>query len=368
MKISCSKEALLMGVNNVQRAVSNKNTLPVLQGILLKAHDNYLEFTATDLELGIRCQVDANVLEDGALVLPARLFSEIVRKLPDTTLGIEMESGTLKIEYYQSNIVLKGIDPEDFPLLPDFLDDPVTLDLSSVLIKNMIRQTVFACAAEESRPVFTGTLLQLEEQSLRLVATDTHRLAYRIAQISNHEEIVFSGIIPAKTMTEIYRLLRDEDEIVHIRFNKSQISFQFGQVILISRLIEGQFPNYIQVIPKTCQTKLYIETQAFLEGVERASLMARDSQAGNIVRLNIEDNQLRIDQISEIGQISEQLEIMKDGQNINVSFNAKLLMDALKIIDKKDIVFELSGPFSAGVIRPIDDPNYLYLVLPVRTA
>lgn len=368
MKIFCPKEILLQGVNNVQRAVSNKNTLPVLQGILIKAQETYLEFSATDLELGIRCRLEANVVEEGALVLPARLFAEIVRKLPDTTIELQMENGTLEIRYYQSNIILKGIDPEEYPLLPDFLDDPVSLNLSSLLLKNMIRQTVFACATEESRPVFTGILLHITEQSFRLVATDTHRLAYRIASIPNEDGIEFSGIIPSKTMSEIYRLLRDEDDTIHVRFNKAQISFQFGQVNLLSRLIEGQFPNYIQVIPNNCQTKLYLDKHNFLEAVERASLMTRDSLTGNIITLNVEANQLRINQMSDVGRISEQLETMKDGHDTNVSFNAKLLLDALKIIDKDDIVFELSGPFSAGVIRPVGDPNYLYLVLPVRTS
>lgn len=368
MKVLCNKEVLVTGVNTVQRAVSSKNTLPVLQGILLKAESNLLQFSATDLELGIQCEVSATVEMEGSIVLPAKLFGEIVRKLPDTQILLELQNETLLIKYYQSEIVLKGFNSEDFPLLPDFFDDPVSYNLSTAIFKSMIRQTVFACAADESRPVFTGTLLHIEGQTIRLVATDTHRLAYRIAEIPNPDNIEFSGIIPAKTMTEIYRLLKDEDESINIRFTKSQVAFAFGQVHLMSRLIDGQFPNYVQVIPKTCQTKIFMDLKSFLEAVERASLLSRDSQIGNIIRLTVENSMLRIDQTSEAGKISEHVELQMDGQDNVVSFNAKLLLDALKIIDSQDIVFELSGSYGAGIIRPLDDPNYLYLVLPVRTS
>lgn len=368
MKIYCSKDALLTGVNTVQKAVSNKNTLPVLQGILIKAENNTLIFEATDMEIGIRCSVTAQIEREGVIVLPARLFSEIVRKLPDATIEIEQRDDSINIHYYQSDIVLKGFDPEEFPLLPD-LYDAVSFNLPISLFKTMIRQTVFACAVEENRPVvFTGTLFQIEGSNIRLVATDTHRLAYRISEIENPEDLKFYGVIPAKTMSEIYRLLKDEDEILTIRFNQSQISFQFGSVHLLSRLIEGQFPNYKQVIPQSCQSKIYVSSKTFSDSVERASLLARDSVHANIVRLSLEKENLWIAQASDVGKISEQMDIKMEGTEVKVAFNAKFLLDVLKVIDSEEIIIELSGPYGPGIIRPIDDPNYLYLVLPVRTS
>lgn len=367
MKIFCSKDALLSGVNAVQRAVSNKNPLPVLQGILIQAQNQSLQFAATDLEMGIRCDVPAQVIEDGTMIVPAKLFAEVVRKLPDTTISLEEHDKAITICYYQSEIILNGYDPEEFPLLPDLIE-PLSFVLPTMIFKNMIRQTIFSCAVEENRPVFNGILLQIEGSNIRLVATDTHRLAYNISEISNQQETRFSGIIPSKTLSEIYRLLRDEDEILNISYSNNQVVFQFGSIYLISRLIEGQFPNYKQVIPQTCETKVYLSVKEFLDAVERASLLSRDKSNANIIRINVEGNELRIDQTSELGKISEQIGIEMEGKDVKIAFNAKFLIDALKVLDSERILFELSGPFSPGVMRPIDNPNYIYLVLPVRTS
>ena len=368
MKIFCSKDALLAGVNAVQKAISSKNTLPVLQGILVTAEAQFLHFSATDLEMGIRCQIPSTtVAEEGTMVVPAKLFSEIVRKLPDTTITIEEKDKSITICYNESEIVLNGYDPEEFPLLPDLME-PITFTLPTIIFKNMIRQTIFSCSTEENRPVFTGTLLQIEGTNIRLVATDTHRLAYSIASISNSEESHFSGIIPSKTLSEIYRLLRDEDEELTISYGNNQVVFQFGTIYLISRLIEGQFPNYKQVIPQSCETKVILSVRKLLESVERALVLTRDKSGANIIKINVQNNELKIDQTSELGKISEQIVVEMEGKDVTIAFNAKFLIDALKVIDSEQILFELSGPFSPGVMRPIDNSNYIYLVLPIRTA
>jgi len=371
MKVLCSKDILMTGVNTVQRAVSNKNTLQVLQGILLKAENQTLSFMATDLEIGIRCELPAQIIEEGTIVLPAKLFSEIVRKLPDTTITMELKDESVNLQYYQSDISIKGFDPEEFPLLPDIFESTF-FELPTNLFKTMVRQTVFACGTEENRPVFTGVFLQIEGTTLRLISTDTHRLAYRVAEFPNPDNLQFSGIIPAKTMSEIYRLIKEEDEVLTIRYNNSQVAFQFGSVYLLSRLIDGQFPNYKQVIPQSCETKVYVNVKELLEAVERASLLSRDTSGINIVRFNIgagnETPTLKIAQASEIGKISEQISIEMEGKEVGISFNGKFLLDALKVIDSEEILFELSGSYSPGVMRPLNDQNYLYLVLPLRTS
>lgn len=367
MKIFCSKDALLLGVNAVQKAISIKNTLPVLQGILIKTEQQSLHFAATDLEMGIRCQVPSDVTEDGTMVVPAKLFSEIVRKLPDEMITLEESNKVIRICYNESEIILNGYDPDEFPLLPDLLD-PITFTLPTAIFKNMIRQTIFSCSTEENRPVFTGTLLQIEGTTIRLVATDTHRLAYSIASISNSEDSRFSGIIPAKTLAEINRLLRDEDEDLTISYGNNQVVFQFGSIYLISRLIEGQFPNYKQVIPQTCETKVILNVRKLLESVERALVLTRDKSGTNIIRIKVTNKELKIDQTSELGKISEQIDVKMEGKDVTIAFNAKFLIDALKVIDSEQILFELSGPFSPGVMRPLDNNNYIYLVLPIRTS
>ncbi|KLU59124.1 DNA polymerase III subunit beta [Peptococcaceae bacterium CEB3] len=367
MKTHCSKDALLTGVNTVQKAVSGKNVEPDLQSIFLQAEPDKLIFLATDMEIGIRCEVPAQTETEGTLLLPAKLFSDIVRKLPDTQITIESESQSANLQYYQSEIFLKGYDPEQFPLLPDLLD-PVSFSLPSESFKTMIRETLIAAAQEESRPIFKGLLLEMEGSVLRLIATDTHRLAYSQSGIDNPNGLNFSGIVPAKTMSEIYRLLKDDDDFITVRFTGSHVSFQFGAVHLLTRLIEGQFPNYKQVIPSSCRTKIRLFVKDFMESVERASLLARDSSAGvSLVRLEISGDLLKIEHTTDIGKISEQLSIEKEGADLTISFNSRFILDVLRVLPSEQMRFELSGPQSAAIIRTPAGENYLYLLLPVRT-
>ncbi|ADY54383.1 DNA polymerase III, beta subunit [Syntrophobotulus glycolicus DSM 8271] len=364
MKIKVTKTDLLTGVNTVQRAVSAKNTLPILQGIKLRAENNTLCFEATDLELGIRSSFDAEIIEEGTIVLPSRLFSEIVRKLPDSDVVLESTDHITNINYSGSSFTINGYDPEEFPEIGDVpVEDEIKLPAD--LFKNMIRQTVFACAAEETRPVFTGLLLHLEEDNLALVGTDTHRLAYRTAKIPGNKQ-KFKGIVPAKSMQEIYRLLQDDHDLT-IYCSKSRVFFNFGSIQLQARLIDGQFPNYKQVIPQKCNTKLLINTKNFTDMVERASLLSKDNliKTGS-VRINVENSVLKINQFSEAGKINEEMKINQDGEDVSISFNSKYVLDLLKIIDSENILMETSGAVNPCIFRPENDQDYLCLVLPLR--
>ncbi|NLI92873.1 MAG: DNA polymerase III subunit beta [Peptococcaceae bacterium] len=364
MKILCKKEDLLAGVNTVQRAVSPKNTLPILQGIRLRTEGESLWFEATDLEIGIRCKVPVNIQEEGQVVLPARLFSEITRKLPDSDIQIESSDHNINLYYENSNFAINGYDPEEFPEISEISSTDI-IEIPSVIFKNMIRQTIFACAVEETRPVFTGILLHIERENIYLVSTDTHRLAYSKAVISGNDQD-FKGIIPSKTMQEIYRLL-DDEETLTIKYNNSKVIFNFGTVQILTRLIEGQFPSYKQVIPQTCNTKLFIQTKKFMDTVERASLLSKDNYLKtNTVRFQIENSSIHINQYSEMGKISEQIEIEQDGEDVSISFNAKYIIDILKVVDTEHIIMETSGSFSPCIFRPENDQNYLCLVLPLR--
>jgi len=364
MKILCNREDLLNGVNTVQRAVSTKNTLPILQGIRMKAEKDTIWFEATDLEIGIRCQVPVNIEEEGEVVLPARLFSEIVRKLPDSEIRIESLDKNINIYYENSSFAINGYDPEEYPEMMELPSENI-IDIPGGIFKSMIRKTIFACSSEETRPVFTGTLLQLEKENIFLVSTDTHRLSY-IKGVAAGNEKEFKGIIPSKTMQEISRLI-DEDELITIQYSNSRITFKFGTVQILTRLIEGQFPSYKQVIPESCNTKLLINCRRFLDTVERASLLSKDNYLKtNTVRFNIENSTLNINQFSELGKISEQIAIEQEGENVAISFNAKYIIDILKVIDTENVVMETSGSFSPCIFRPQNEEDYLCLVLPLR--
>ncbi len=368
MKFSANKDTLQHGVQVVHRAVSTKNPLPVLSGILLKTENNRLSLTATDLELGIECSVPVNVEKEGGVILPARYLSEIVRRLPDVRINIEVnsENNTL-IKYGESEFNLLGMPADEFPILPA-IDSESVLVIKQELFKNMIKQVVLATSADDNRPIFTGILMEIESDSnIRMVATDTHRLAYRSAKLENGERKKFEKavIIPGKTLNELSRILTGEGEDLQIAFGENQVVFEIPGVKFISRLIEGQFPNYKQVIPQGCKTKIRIRTRELLDSTERASLLAKEGT--NIVKMNVSEEKLTITSNSpEIGKIEEHIHIKMEGEATQIAFNSKYIIDVLKVIDSEEVFLELTGSLSPGIIKPTESENYLYLILPIR--
>lgn len=367
MQVLCTRENLLYGVQVVQRAVSSKTTMPVLSGILLRTANNRLLLTATDLELGINVSVPVQVMEEGSTVIQSKFFSELVRRLPDTPIEISMEPGTksVTINYSPSKTSINSMDPEEFPVVPE-LENSSCISLNSSTFKSMVKQTTFATAPDENRPIFTGVLLLVDQREIKMVATDTHRLAFRTGVVESPLDEPWQAIIPGKTLNEVSKLIKEEDEIITIVPTNNQVMFKFGEISLISRLIDGQFPNHTQVIPKSCKTKVRVGTKALLDSVERASLLAREGS--NVIKLVIQDNTLVITSNSpDLGKAHEELSIEIDGEETQIAFNSRYLIDALKAIDSEEIMLELSGSLSPGVIRPMETNNYLYLILPVRT-
>jgi len=367
MRITATKENLLFAVSAVQKAVSTKQTMPILSCIKLEARQNSLYFSATDLEIGIECFVPAEIIEEGSSVVPARHFSDIVRKLPDVPIILKQNSESeLLIIYNESQLSLRTLITADFPKIAE-VDGEQEIQIQALVFKQMIKQSVFAAGVDEGRPLFTGLLCEAEKDRIRLVATDTHRLALRQGEISNSLEKEVSFIIPAKMLNELARLMYEDDEICTIKLTRNLSSFRFANIRIICRLLEGQFPNYHQVIPEKYSSKLITNTKTIKEAIERISLFGGANDNSNTINIKIENNNMVISSRSDLGQGYEKINIELEGEPLEISFNARYLGDVFKILEAEQATLEFGGPLSPCIVRPDQGMNFLYLLLPVRT-
>jgi len=375
MHINCNKEDLAYSVQVVSRAVSTKNTLPILGGIMLHAQHNHLTLKATDLEIAVECSVDIELLEEGTVVLPGRYFTEMVKRLPSGPINIKKNNNLgIDIKYEQSELSINGYDPDEFPAFPE-IEGNITGIIDQNQLKKMIKQVYIAASNDETRPVFTGILMEVDKNKVTFVATDTHRLALKegIWKGSPVPEKT-SIIIPSKAMMEVARIIGDDADPLHISLSNNQVYFRAGNLSLISRVIEGQYPSYSQVIPDSsqCKSKIRIKTKKFLEAAERASLLVRDEfkERYSLIKIIVENNNnLIINSNSpEIGRIYEEIPVFLEGEPVEIVFNSRYLIDALKIVDSEEIYMELTGALSPGIIRNVESSDYIYLILPVRTA
>ncbi|GAX88722.1 DNA polymerase III subunit beta [Effusibacillus lacus] len=376
MKVSIDRSALLAAIQNVQRSVSTKTTIPVLSGIKLSAERDTLKLTATDLETGIETGLPAHIenqqivqiMEEGAIVLSARYLSEIVRKLPQSEVELEVKQNYLTIiRSGSSEFNLHGLHAEEFPKLPQ-VSGSQTFGIPAIVLKDMIRQTVPAVSSEEIRPVLTGVVAVLQEGRLRFVATDSHRLAQRIVNVEAPAELAFSNvIIPGKSLSELGRLLPDNDSLVDVVIADNQIMFKFENTQFYSRLIDGQYPDTSRIIPTSFKTRIQVGTKELLDAVDRAALIARDND-NNVVRLNIRAGQSEISSNSaDVGKVTESIHFADfQGEELLIAFNAKYLIDALRVVESESITVEFTGSMSPFLIKQSDNPDYIHLILPVR--
>ncbi|MDW7673082.1 MAG: DNA polymerase III subunit beta [Bacillota bacterium] len=375
MKFHCSQEELYLGVSVVQRAVSAKNTIPILGGVYLEAtSNNKLILRSTDLEIGIEHIINVTTSEPGKVVLPAKYFVDIVRRLPNTNINLELINNALLITYEKSKLNINTFPAEEFPNLP-IIDELNNFTLAANVFKKAIRQvSIAASPIDNNRPIFTGILMDFsKDNELTVVATDTHRLTYRTEKVKSSEVNAdkLDIIVPSKVLLEISRLI-DSDSIINLIIGKNnQVVFKFGSTSIFSRLIQGQFPNYKQVIPVSFKSEIKISTKSFLDSLERAALLNREEEAkkkSNNVKLLFQEDVLSIDSYAaEVGNIHEELNVTIEGEEFEISFNAKYLLDVLKVLEEEYINFKLTGPLSPAIIEPISDDNFLYLVLPVRS-
>ncbi|ABR46245.1 DNA polymerase III, beta subunit [Alkaliphilus metalliredigens QYMF] len=366
MHFSCSQKALMHSISIVQKGVSAKTTLPILKGIYIETNNEGLRLVGTDLEIGIEHVMEADVLQEGIVVVDARLFSEIIRKLPDAEVDITLkENNQLEIKCASTEFNILVYSPDEFPELPIVEEDQV-YEIAQELFKGMIRQTVFATSQDESRPILTGVLMEIEENTLNMVALDGYRLALRKGKISGNSN--HKVVVPAKTLNEVNRILNpDEEEPLHITLTNNHALFTAGKTKLISRLLEGEFINYKQILPKEHRSKVTIKGKEILNSIERASLLAKEGR-NNLVRFVVNDEKMVITSNSELGKVHEEINIVLEGEDIEIAFNSKYFIDALKVIDDEEVCLEFTTNLSPGILKPLANENYTYLVLPVRLA
>ncbi len=370
MKLSVMQENLARGLQVVSRAVSSRNTLPVLANVLLRTEDAGLKLTATNLEIGITSWVAGKIDGEGSLTVPARLFNDLVAGLPSgERIDLEADGATsLRIKAGRFQTQLRGIEAEEFPVIPSPGDRPTTR-VSQKELKRALSQVVFASASDEARPILTGVLTRLSGDKLTLAAADNYRIAVRSLAILDPVEDI-SLVVPGRSYAELMRVLTDTDDPVDIMLasSKSQVLFHANDVDIVSRLIDGQFPNYQQVLPTSHSTKAIVERDELLKAVRISALIA--SSAANVVRLRVGDEgsgTINVAAAADVGEAQGDVEAQVEGEGVQIAFNARYLQEALQSLDQDQLSLEFSGALSPGVIRPTNDEDYVHVIMPVRT-
>jgi DNA polymerase-3 subunit beta len=362
MKFSVSKEKLLAGLQTVQNVVSTRTTLPILSNVLLQASGNQLRLTTTDLDVGVSGVTDAQIEKEGATTLPARRLATIVRELPAAEVQVEIDSKNVaSIRCGQSFFKILGLPEEEFPPLPRF-DDAKTFTISQQALRDALKKTSYAISTDETRYVLNGILFSFKENKLTMVATDGRRLALVDLEMEFPRSQEADIIVPTKCVTELARLLGDEGD-VKMSVGENQVAFEIGATLLVSKLIEGNYPNYRQVIPGEAKERVALEREIFLNAVHRVSLLS--SEKSNSVKLVFSKNNLEIAaNTPDVGEAKESLAIAYKGREFSIAFNPEFLQAPLRNLSNDEVYLDLIDEMSPGVIK-IQSP-FLYVLMPMR--
>jgi DNA polymerase-3 subunit beta len=370
VKLSVMQENLARGLSVVSRAVSNRSTLPVLANVLLKTEDAGLKLTATNLEIGITYWVPGKIETDGATTVPAKLLTDLVNSLPPgDRVDLDLQAGDvlhLRCGRFESHV--KGIDADEFPAIGAAGERPTTRIAQNVL-RRALAETAFAAASDEARPILTGVLAKFEGDQLTLAAADNYRIAVKTIPILDAVPET-SVVVPARALNELARILADVDDPVEVVLagGRNQILFHLDGIDLVSRLIDGQFPNYQQVVPQSHTTRAILDREELLRAVRPAALIAHES--ANIVKLQVTadgEPGITVSANAEVGDHVGQVEATVEGDGTTIAFNARYLADVLTNVAADQFALELNGPLSPGVFKPIGDDQYIHVVMPVRT-
>ncbi len=365
MKFSCEKALLQSAITTSGRAVATKSTIPALEGILLEA-ENDLRLTGNNLEIGIRTVVPADIQKKGSLVVSARLLGEIVRKLPDDIVLITADDLMINIKCGMSEFNIMGTPADEFPALPT-VEYQNTFEIQQCKLRAMINQTLFAVSGNDSRPVLTGSLFEINDKGLTIVSVDGFRLALRRESIEKKEGAPdFSFIVPGSSLSEAEKICSDVEEIASVTQGSRHVMFKIGDTMLISRRLEGEFMAYEKSIPRNNPIRILGETRALMASIDRVSLIISDKFKSPL-RCIFEENILRMDTKTAIGNATDQCVVEGDGGGLEIGFNNKFLMDALRAAPTDKVRLELGTRLSSCVIVPAEgEENFLYMVLPTR--
>ena len=364
MKLICSKASLLKGVSIVSKAVPSRTTMPILNCILIDASANEIKLTANDMELGIETVIEGEIVERGIIALDAKFFSENVRKLPDNDVVIESDDTfqtTITCEKAKFNIV--GKSGEDFSYLP-YIEKNESISISQFTLKDVVRQTIFSIADNDTNKLMTGELFEINENRLRVVSLDGHRISIRNIELKESYSPL-KVVVPGKTLQEISKILTGEaEDMVDIFFADNHILFEFDETKVVSRLIEGEYFHIDQMLSSDYDTKVKINKREFLNCIDRATLLIREGDKKPII-LNIQDGSLQLKINSFVGSMNEEIEIEKEGKDLLIGFNPKFFIDALRVIDDEEVTLYMVNPKAPCFIKD-DAGTYVYLILPVN--
>ena len=369
MKIVCEKDKILKALNSVTKAVAVRTTMPILEGILIQTNDNEIKLTTYDLEIGIEYVInDCKVEEQGATVVNAIMFTEIIRRLPDTEIKIEVnDKNLLVIECEGSLYKLATMNPDEFPELPKISVEN-SIEVEQNILKDMIRKTIFAVSTEENRPIFTGCLFEIANNKLNVVAVDGFRLAWKSkylqAKVNN-----FSAVIPGRTLNEINKIILDSFDMIKIGVAKNQALFEMENCKIVTRLLDGEFLNYSSVIPENWETRIRVKKNNIQNCFERISLISASSiekEKKYPVKVSIDIGKVTISCTNQTGDAKEEMYVSTEGQNLEAGFNPKYFLDALRAIDDEEINIDFGTSISPCIIRPADEGDYIYMILPIR--
>ncbi|MDR2360074.1 MAG: DNA polymerase III subunit beta [Oscillospiraceae bacterium] len=369
MKFYCDRSELLSAIRIAGRAVAQKSTIPLLEGLLLQAQGSKLVVTGYDLKTGIRTEVEAEVAEPGIVVLNSKLFTEVISAMPADRLTVIGKDMSIKISCFSSEFEILSSPAEDFPELPS-IDTEDQIRVPQGILKNMISQTVFAVSDNESKPIHTGSLFELVNGELSVVSVDGYRLALRredIGEFNRVNEFKQSFVVPGKTLYEIEKICPDDDELAAITVGSHYILFRMGVTEVISRRLEGEFLDYNRAIPKEQKYALFVERKALLTAIDRVSLVIDDTLKSPL-KLSIGDGIIKIRAVAAIGKASDECIVKGDGENLEIGFNNRYMLDALKAAPSDELKLLFNMSVNPCIIVSADDEqdNFLYMILPVR--
>ena len=368
MQFVCYRDNILKAINSVVKGVASKTTMPILEGILIQTNDNDIKLTTYDLEIGIEYIMECEVIQQGSTVVNAIMFSEIIRKLPDTEISISInDKNLLEIECEGSLYKLATMNPEEFPELPKIeVENSVEIEQNN--LKNMIRKTIFAVSNEESRPIFTGCLFEVKDSRLNLVAVDGFRLALR-STVLDGQTNDFSAVIPGKTLNEVNKILSDSFETVKIGVSRNQALFEMDNCKVVTRILDGEFLNYKSVIPTNWETRVRVNKGSIQNSFERISLISAsvvEKEKKYPVKVSVDIGKIVISCINQTGEAKEEIFVSTEGKNLEAGFNPKYFLDSLKAIEDEEVFIEFGTKISPCIIKSVENNDYTYMILPIR--